>query len=1074
MGDWRLRTLRFETVSNLRGLSIVRILFLASCVLLAGLLQQASAQSGSGILLRMEDERVQVEEVRLPLSRSLAKADGLLVWNENGLDRWAALPLKSSDTTSRSRRRARRRSTTGTRGDSAETTQALAMLTVQLDQLIGGEILRAVPEGALITPADDVVHLDPKLTFRRLESGSNLPPATFIVRGDDQLSLRVPFAAGQSVLAWSEIPDLPAALADGLPTGEYSLESEDGRFDIGFYVEEAEVRQALLEPIDRLTELVGTKQDPLVLQFAVEQMVDPTSVGEDSESYVVDAYDRLVAVPLENLTPFLRHVRSALHGRLTGERGQPPQSSDDTGIPDIDLARRRIAVGRWEDAMELLTAMDDQTPRAAALSLLYQAVILAESGQATGDQAGDTFVAAIDGLQAGEPADLFRAHNNFGNFLLRRAQDRLYNHSFGIASGVANPVLSGLADWCLARDKYQAAQELAESLSAGDKAGVSANLARSYSLLADYVRVLNSTIESEERFVEGEVSAARAATEQAENAIAQAEDDASVRAVASEMRAHLAHRSRDAATATSYAQQALSAYMEDGALAGAESVHRLLGLVALRRDQPEPGTQTNSDARASALTHFRIADLLAQSFRDRFPSDSIGLTRAGFLARRAYVNEQIVQLLVDEADYAEALRFLETAKARSLQDVLLMGGEPAVDATTQPSLPDIDVLADWPADTVALQYFLGVERPLVFCIDRQGQVSARELQDEAGQPLSSTELVARIQQFLFKTEATASKMLRLASAGRGFDASWQFELNGFYDQLVPEALRPEISEAGRVLIVPHHILHYFPFAALVTEPDTSEHSTFEMPMPKFWIEQPLDLWYAPSLAIWRLMREQSPQPAEVVNAVGIVEFATAQPLPGVSRDLAHLKETFGERLQTVVDHEAATEANVREILNQPGMLFVATHGMNVADAPLSSYLLCHAGKQDDGHLTAGEIFGQQVLSDIVVLSACYSGLADRSPLPGDDLFGLERSLLQSGASTVVTGFWDVYDDAGAQIMEEFFKQMADSHTTVESLMNAQRHFIAGRRQEGPTDPWIHPYFWAVYKATGSDLTRLSQ
>lgn len=1054
----------------------MKTLFLTSCFLLAGLLQHAAAQSGPGVLIRVEDDRLEVEQVRLPLSRTLARSAGLIVWSEDGLDRWAALPLEQSPTKSRRRRSARRRSSSGTRGQTAQATQAMAMLTVQLDQLIGGEVLRAVEDGGLITPSDDVVHLTPKLTFRRLVTGGELPADEFSLKGDGGLSLKIPFSAGQNVLSWADIPDLPEDLRNGLPTGEYSIESQDGRTDIAFYVEEAQVRSALLEPIERLTQLVGSEHDPLVLQFAIEQLVDPTNIGEDAESYVVDAYDRVTAVPAEKLTPFLAQVRVALRDRLTGARGEPAaarQSPDETGIADIDLARRRIAGGRWDDAMQLLeTINDSQTPREGALALLYQAVILAESGQTTGNDAQQMFVAAIDQLRNAEPADLFRAHNNFGNFLLRRAQDRLYNHSIRIASGVANPLLGGLVDWCDAQHEYLAAQKLAESLGPRQQAGVAANIARLYSQLADFVRVLNSTLPAEKRFSAGENTATQAATAAAHSAVQAAADDAGVRAVALEILAHLAHRRREADQTNEHAQQALAAYLDGGALAGAESIQRLLGLAALRGDGGAASDEITPAARATALQHFQIADLLAQSLRDRFPADSIGLTRAGFLARRAYVNEQIVQLLVDNEDYAAALRFLETAKARSLQDVLLLDGTAAANEKPQTTATS-DILADWPADVTALEYFLGTERPLVFFVDRSGKVSVHQLQDEAGQPLASAELVARIQQFLYKIEATASKMLRLASSGRGFDAKWQDELHTFYNQLVPEAVRGEIAESGRLLVVPHHILHYFPFSALVTDLDTSEHSNYEMPMPEFWIEQPLDLWYAPSLAIWRLMREDSPAPSESVNAVGIVDFSQAQSLPGVERDLAHLKQTFGDRLKQVVDREGATEANVRDVFDKPGMLFVATHGMNVADQPLASYLLCHSGQKDDGRLTAGEIFTQHVSSEIVVLSACYSGLADRSPLPGDDLFGLERALLQSGALTVVAGLWDVYDDAGAEIMHEFFKQMAGGRKTAESLLNAQRHFIAKRREEGPSDPWIHPYFWAVYKTTGSDLTRLS-
>jgi CHAT domain-containing protein len=204
----------------------------------------------------------------------------------------------------------------------------------------------------------------------------------------------------------------------------------------------------------------------------------------------------------------------------------------------------------------------------------------------------------------------------------------------------------------------------------------------------------------------------------------------------------------------------------------------------------------------------------------------------------------------------------------------------------------------------------------------------------------------------------------------------------------------------------------------------------------------------------------------------VSEFASAPALPGVKQELIGLRETFGDRLSHVVEDRAATEDQLLAVLSMPGIAFVATHGMNIADQPLLSYVMCEPAT-GDGKLTALEIYGASLNAQVVVLSACYSGLGDRSPLPGDDLFGLQRALLSSGVHTVVGGLWDVYDDTGALIMRSFFEHLSAGSTTPRALANAQRDFLRARREDGPKDFWIHPYFWAVHKATGSDQTRLS-
>src|SRR5205085_7762998 len=109
---------------------------------------------------------------------------------------------------------------------------------------------------------------------------------------------------------------------------------------------------------------------------------------------------------------------------------------------------------------------------------------------------------------------------------------------------------------------------------------------------------------------------------------------------------------------------------------------------------------------------------------------------------------------------------------------------------------------------------------------------------------------------------------------------------------------------------------------------------------------------------------------------------------------------------------------------------------------------------NDGRLTAREIFARPVNADLIVMSACYSGLGDRSPLPGDDLFGLQRAFLNSGARTVVSGLWDVYDDTAPQLMNGFFERFAKGESVAAALHNSQRAFVARLRGSGKSEPWL--------------------
>ena len=84
------------------------------------------------------------------------------------------------------------------------------------------------------------------------------------------------------------------------------------------------------------------------------------------------------------------------------------------------------------------------------------------------------------------------------------------------------------------------------------------------------------------------------------------------------------------------------------------------------------------------------------------------------------------------------------------------------------------------------------------------------------------------------------------------DHSWQDELYAFQRQLLPEPVIKELRKAKTVIIVPHHVLHYFPFVALVTQPDRKKRTDLEMVEPTFLLDESFDICHAPSLTAWCL------------------------------------------------------------------------------------------------------------------------------------------------------------------------------------------------------------------------------
>ena len=281
-----------------------------------------------------------------------------------------------------------------------------------------------------------------------------------------------------------------------------------------------------------------------------------------------------------------------------------------------------------------------------------------------------------------------------------------------------------------------------------------------------------------------------------------------------------------------------------------------------------------------------------------------------------------------------------------------------------PLQPGEELLINWPPDTVALEYFLGADRGWVFLIDRSGHVTAHTLVDEDGNTLAPRQLIADVYRLQDHMNLQARKML----TQRRFDHTWQTPLHRLFRQLMPAPVFERLGEAKTVVIVPHHILHYLPFAALVVEPDVVQRGRFEVPMARFLIDEPFAICSSPSLSTWRRLREDT-APINQVTAVGIVDFSGASSLPGVEEDIRNLRRCFGEQVQEIAEGPEATETRTVALMARPGMLFLATHGQNIPDQPLTSYLLCQGDDQQDGQLTATEIYDRHVAADLIVMSA---------------------------------------------------------------------------------------------------------
>jgi CHAT domain-containing protein len=140
----------------------------------------------------------------------------------------------------------------------------------------------------------------------------------------------------------------------------------------------------------------------------------------------------------------------------------------------------------------------------------------------------------------------------------------------------------------------------------------------------------------------------------------------------------------------------------------------------------------------------------------------------------------------------------------------------------------------------------------------------------------------------------------------------------------------------------------------------------------------------------------------------------------------------------------------------------ATHGYLDSERPdLSALVLSlvdEQGKPQDGFLRAREIYNLHLPAEVVVLSACETGLGKE--IKGEGLVGLTRGFMYAGARRVVVSLWNVNDKATAELMQRFYKKMLkDNQSPAASLRAAQVEMWQQKQ-------WQSPYYWAAFVLQG--------
>lgn len=600
-------------------------------------------------------------------------------------------------------------------------------------------------------------------------------------------------------------------------------------------------------------------------------------------------------------------------------------------------------------------------------------------------------------------------------------------------------------------------------------------------------------------------------------------------------------------------QRSLALYEALGDRMGAGTVHLNLSMVFSKLGQHEPALQASAlaaaigkelgnhylfcSARAIAgAVHYKLGQP-AQSRQALEEAVAAIETMRGQAAGAATDRQQffeialspyhlLIQLHVEQRQFAEAFAYTERVKARALLDVLTSGGprinkvmttaERDQERKLMDALTEINAqlararLAAKPDAARVAELQTKVERArLDFeAFQTALYVAHPELKTQRGEakPVNAAEAVRLLPNaatalleyvvteekvFLFALTkdgglqvhpltVTAKDLRARAEAFRQQLAKRNPDFNAAARELYDLLLKPaaaQLRDKTALVIIPDGPLWELPFQTL-------------QPAPGRYLIEMHAVSYAPSLTALREMtrasNKRSTQPATLLAfgnpALGQATINRAkitlldekfEPLPDAEEQVRKLAQIYGSRQSKVYVGAEAREERAKAEAAQHRILHLATHGVLNNANPLYSHLLLAQTEseakeasetREDGLLEGWELMKLDLNADLVVLSACETARGRVGA--GEGVIGLTWALFVAGCPRTVVSQWKVESASTTELMVEFHRQLKGRMRNPSARLGAAQALRAAALKMLRGGRYRHPFWWAGFVVVG--------
>ncbi|WP_219010881.1 CHAT domain-containing protein [Aquimarina litoralis] len=264
-----------------------------------------------------------------------------------------------------------------------------------------------------------------------------------------------------------------------------------------------------------------------------------------------------------------------------------------------------------------------------------------------------------------------------------------------------------------------------------------------------------------------------------------------------------------------------------------------------------------------------------------------------------------------------------------------------------------------------------------------------------------------------------------------------FSLNSFqlYQHL-------KIPKAKKLMIIPDGLLNFIPYEALLTE----KSSIFNFEQMPFLLKSSA-ISYENSAAKFMQSSINKNRRNSILGIFPVFEKTNLE-LPFSLQEKEYIEEHFNG---TFLQSEKATYSQFLDNLKDHSILHLSTH------AESGSFSRPASIQFRDQNILVNQLYGLQLEADLVVLSACETGVGVVAK--GEGPLSIARGFQYAGVPNALFSLWKVNDKTTSQLMENFYQNLRSYNSKAHGLYVSKLDYLSS---EKITNAQKSPYYWASF------------